>query len=259
MRVAVEENLAEILKFLENDLGNCLYIYLDIKHYGIGDNLRVWINDEGTLRTIVMRYHDSLQIYSTGLERERNAVVHIIEQENVRMISGEKNLIESIFPDLKCDYHKTSGLVHEIRQFREFEYPEGFGIAEKEEMQEMAELVCTDYEIGGHYEVQDLAKQFVERMQMGMGRNYYVKKDGVLQAHIATYAEDDKVAVTSGMVAKADAVPFGCGTILESNLVNDLLHEGKRVFTFTTNPRRGKYLCAMGAETYAEYAKLEKM
>lgn len=256
MRPATSEDIPDILAALKKDLENCLYIYIDIKHYGINDTLRVWRNAYGEVRTIIMHYHDSLQLYSTGLQEERQSFIHIIEEQNVRMISGQKELIESILPDLCQAYCKTVGLVHEVRQFMKFERPEGFGVAEERDMYEMASLVCSDRGIGGYYTVEDLTKQYIERLKMKMGRNYYVKKDGVLQAHIATYAEDEIMAITSGMIARPDAVPFGCGTILEGCLFNDLLQEGKRVFTFTTDSKRSKYLKIMGVQSCGAYVKL---
>ena len=257
MQLLKDNEVEEVLEFLKADMGKCLYMYIDISTYGVGNDVVVWRNSQAELRTVLMKYHDSLQLYSSGIKGERGNLLELISELNVSMISGEKMLIQDLMKDIDMEYKVTEGIVHEIPTFKEYEKPEGFGVAAEDDMYELAELVCQDEGVGGHYEVANLSKQYVERLKTGMGRNYYIKKNGVICAHAATYAETDELAITSGLVAKK-CESFGYGIIVEGCLVNDLLKEGKRIFTFTTSPIRDKYLKLMGAVQCGEYIKMVK-
>ena len=172
------------------------------------------------------------------------------------MIYGEKNAVESIAQQGSREYEIADGLIYEIISMRDFGRPDGFGIAAEEDMEALAELVCSDKSVGGCYSVGDLSNQYVNRLKCDMGRNYYIKEKGELQAHIATYAENDVMAITSGLIAKKNTGFMGYGVILECCLVNDLLKEGKRVFTFVNVPERIRFLNIMGAHKSGEYAKV---
>lgn len=258
MRKMVNDEVPEVLEFLKKDLGKCLYMYIDIMEYGIGGEVQAWCNKNGALRTVVMLYHNSFQIFSIGIEDEKETLSELVLNDKVLMISGEKAIIESIFDVMPEGYEVTSGIIHEIIRFRRYSRPEGFGIAGEDDMHELAELVCTDPGVGGHYLVEDLANQYKERLAKGFGRNYYVRLGGKMLVHVATYAENQELAITSGLVAGKTEGLLGYGSILEGCLFGDLLAEGKRVFTFTTSAIRDKYLKISGAVQCGEYMKLVK-
>ncbi len=261
MRIAKESDKEQLLNYLEKDLGNCLYIYLDIMQYGLnGENIKVWMSEGKKPNTVLMQYHGDFQIYSTNLSAgEEKEIIGLIMRTKAGWISGEKKVIDIVAGNLYDTYKLTEGWVYELTSYRSFEYPEGFGIAKKEDMRELAALVCSDKDVGGGHHIDDLEKQFIERLKIGMGRNYYVRKNGEIISHIATYAENDKLAITSGMVTREDMRKEGYSSILEGCLVNDLLKEGKRVFTRVNQDRRARFLQIMGAEKCGEYARLQKI
>lgn len=258
MRKVVKAECEEILGFLKKDVGKCLYIYLDILEYGISDSIQVWRNETGELRTVLMRYHDSFQVYSKQVGEEKDEVIRLVSESDSLMIYGEKSTVESIWGTEVPGYIKSNGIIHEIVKFRKYERPEGFGIANCDDMYEAAELVCYNEEFKGHYVVKDLEKQYIERYCKGMGRNYYVKRNGEMIAHAATYAENGEIAITSGLVSKKGSDCIGVASVLECCLLCDLLEEGKRIFTFTTSDMRDKYLKIRGAIQIGEYVKLVK-
>ena len=113
-----------------------------------------------------------------------------------------------------------------------------------------------DKEFGANYEVHDLARQLTERAETGMGRNYIIRKDGKIIAHIATFAETENIAVTSGLIVHPDYRNYPYGAMMESYLVNRLLEEGIKAFTFVNSTKRIKYLNALGMKMCGEYEKL---
>lgn len=260
MRLAVRDDIEEILSYLKGDVGNCIYLYMDIKKYGLDNsNMKVWIN-EGKLNTVVMKYYSSIQIYSTNIEDNLEEVVECICEENVQMVSGEKSIIDIIYSHSRIteSYEAKSGEVFEFTNYREYQ-ADDIELANESDMEEVAELICMDESFSKNYAVQSLAQQLKERMQTGMGRNYIIRKDGKIIAHIATFVEVDKIAVTSGLIVHPEYRKYPYGTILESYLVNTLLKEEYQIFTFINDKKRTKLLQAMKNKEYGKYKKLMKV
>lgn len=258
MRLAKQKDVGRILEYLENDLGNCVYLYMDIRKYGLDSSyIKVWINEEEQLTTVVMRYFDSLQIYADKRNADMNGILELVLEEKVQMISGEKGLIDRLrrCEKVEEDYEAKEGYVFQLENYRVFpceEIKNGL----PEDCQEIADLMCMDEGFAGNYDAKNLALQLQERMQTGMGRSYVIKKNGKIIAHIATFAEDMGIAVTSGLIVHPKYRDYPYGTIMESNLVNILKKEGFKVFTFVNEQKRVKLLKAMGSKECGQYEKL---
>ena len=73
MELAKEKELEEIYAFLQKNLADCLYLYIDVKKYGLQNpNMTVWVERKGEekrISTVIMRYYDSIQMAS---EDEKN-------------------------------------------------------------------------------------------------------------------------------------------------------------------------------------------
>ncbi len=259
MLVAQEEHIIGILDYLKKDIGNCIYMYIDIGKYGLcNPNMKVWFDkDYNGFSCVIMKYYDSIQIYSDRTEWDIDGILQILDHEKVLMISGKLDIIKEIFKHRERIYRISSGYVYKLYEYRTFGNEEDIiQSALPSDVQEIAELICSDEEIGGHYTVANLAEQLLERMKTGMGRNYIIRQDGRIVAHIATYAEFGGVAVTSGLIVHPDYRNFLYGTIMESYLVNKLISEGIEVFTFVIDKKRVKFLDALGNRKCGDYGKL---
>jgi N-acetylglutamate synthase-like GNAT family acetyltransferase len=258
MRLAREEELNDILDFLEPDLGNCVYLYMDIKKYGLNNkNMKVWVNNAPCLSSVVMRYYDSMQLYSSKEVEDSNEILECICCENVKMISAPKSLIELLKEDkrIREQYNSKDGYTFWFGNYRKFPYEE-IETADVGDLKEIAELICMDEEFSGNYQSEVLERQLRERLLTGMGRNYKIQKDGKIIAHIATFAEEAQIAVTSGLIVHPQYRNFPYGTMLESYIVNVLQEEGFRVFTFINDKKRVKLQKALGHKECGQYEKL---
>ena len=260
LRLAKQEETEEILAYLEQDLGNCIYLYMDIKKYGLSDNhIKVWVNEEKPITTVIMRYFDSLQIYGDVQEADITGIYKCILNENVQMISGKKILVDKLktFDNIAAEYDCKDGSVFIFENYRTFSY-KGIERAGIEDCAEIATLICTDGGFAGNYEEEGLACQLRDRLKSGMGRNYIIRKDGKIIAHIATFAENMGIAVTSGLIVDAECREYPYGAMMESYLVNELKKEKFRIYTFVNDRKRIKMLRAMGTEECGQYEKLMK-
>lgn len=258
MREADINVLPAIKTYLKRDVGNCVYLYIDICKYGLDNpNMKVWYDtDTNGINLVVMKYYDSIQVYSHVDTWDADQVCELINKEHTSMVSGQKRIIEKIYPQYEDAYKIEYGYVFRMTSYREFENVETIETATIEDTHEIAELICSNESIGGYYEVQNLAQQLAERMETGIGRNLLIRKEGKIIAHIATYAEYNNIAVTGGLIAKADDSNIPYGTILESRLVLDLLSEKFHIYTFVTEKKRAKFLKLMDCEEYGRYGKM---
>lgn len=260
MRKAENSVVKEICEYLRQDVGHCVYVYIDIAKYGLDNpNMSVWYDrdQEGDLNLVVMKYYDSISVYSRSRDWDIKPVCELIKKEQVGMVSGQSWIIEMLYPVCGDNYDLEIGYEFQLTNFREF--PDIAHIEEGTigDTLEIAKLICSDQSIGGYYEIENLAGQLAERIETGIGRSLVIRnKEGKIIAHIATYAEFDKIATTAGLIAQADGSNIPYGTLLESRLVNDLLAEGFEIYTFVTEERRARFFRTMKCKELSRYGKM---
>ena len=256
---ATDEDVDALLVYLKRHVGNCIYLYIDLAKYRLTNpNMKIWFSqDEDGINLVVMKYHDSFQVYSESDQWDLQAVIRLLSEYEVGMISGKDSIIERIHPYFEKEYNLEIGYVFQLTAFRKFdEIVPIERVTDSSECQAIAHFICSNDSIGGYYEVDNLAMQLKERMENGMGRSLVIRgQDGYL-GHIATYAEFDGFAVTAGLLSVNNGTNIPYGSMLESRLVHDLLDEGFTIYTFVTEKRRAKFFELMGCKQYGKYGKM---
>ena len=242
LREAKEEDKKKILQYLELDLKNCIYLYIDIMNYGIcSENIKVWIEDKGgELSFVLMKYYDSFQIYSNQLQYDLKDVVRLLKEYPVAMVSGKRELIEKLSEECP-DYKVTYGLVFVMDRYRKMHMQAEIAEATEEDAKEIAELICTDDELGGHYTVEGLTDQLKERIRTGTGRSYIIRENNEVVAHTATYAEADKIAVVSGTIIKPEYRDRNYYILISNYMMEQLTKERKVAYTFSISEKMMQY------------------
>lgn len=256
MRKATESDLSAIRSYLERDIANCIYLYIDIGTYGLDNpNMEVWLDeDDRSLSLVAMRYYNSLQLFSLSDSVNVDEVIDLIRDRNFAVVNGRMSLLEKIQKGCES-YVIHPGQVYRCNGYLHRDIPVRIEKASDSDYPEIAALLCSD-PVFAHYNPASLEYQLRERAASGMGRSRVVRSDGRIIAHIATFAEYRGIAVTSGLVVDPNYRDYPYGTILESELFRELLAEGKQVFTFITERKRGILLKAMGCTLVADYGKM---
>ena len=243
-----------ILKRLHEDIPNCVYLYIDLAKYGLANpNLTLWEQDGA----VVMRYYDSIQVYGIT-EGNASAAAQCILQENVPIVTGPAADCQMLQPLLGGDWASAPGRTYEVFSMAECPGTHQVCVAGIKDLAECASLVCSDIGIGGHYEAASLARQFGERFKEGMSRHRIIRQNSRIVGHFATYAEFAGIAVSSGLIVAPEYRGRGYGKILETYLINELLLEGKRVFTFLRSERRYAFFSKYSKSTYWRNGKLTR-
>ena len=256
MRKATENDLPAISAYLERDVANCIYMYIDIGTYGLSNpNMEVWIEEgEQGISFVAMRYYNSLQLFALDDADTSAEIANLINERRFAVVNGRLAILNRLI-DGCSGYETHPGQVFYCKDYLHKDIPTQIEKAEDEDYREIAELLCRD-PVFAHYEPSSLEHQLRERAESGMGRSRVIRASGRIIAHIATFAEYGDIAVTSGLVVDPDYRDYPYGTIMESELFRELLSEGRRVYTFVTDRKRGMLLKALGCELVADYGKM---
>lgn len=259
MREAERQDQGRILDYLKSELQDCIYLYIDIMNYGVqGENMKVWLEEEqGEILFVAMKYYDSFQLYGPRDGWSIEALCSLLEENPVAMISARRDILERLESHLK-DYKATYGTVFVVDKYRELKDAAGILRATEADAEEIAKLICSDEEIGGHYTVEGLTAQLAERIRTGTGRSYIIRENGVLMAHTATYAEAEGVAVVGGTIIRPEARNTSYFMLITSYMQQQLAKENKTAYTFSTSEKMVGYHSRMHTKC-GEYGKLEKI
>lgn len=262
MEIAKEKDIDDILIFLKKNVSNCLYMYIDIKKYGLQNpNMTVWLSrgdSSNKVNTVVMKYYDSIQLFSDNREWHKEWLAKLILKEKYSMISGEAFMIRQLEELLREEYQSEYGEIYQLPSYRKTDDTDIVQYAREADMEEIAELICMDESFKANYQPKILEKQLKERLLSGMGRNAIIRDNKRIVAHIATYAEFEDIAITSGLIVHPEYRTSSYGFIVESVLTNDLLDLGKFVYTFALEKKRKQFLAVLGARVCGEYGKLTR-
>lgn len=276
MRRAVQQDQTAILEYLRKSVADCLYMYIDILNYGIAsDNMTVWFQEQdGQIELVVMKYYDSLQLYSHKREIDVAPVLELMREHPVLMISARRDIIEQLAS--ACgDYSATYGSIFDVSYIRrvvEINVPAKIDtfaevgeeeaieatLATEADTKEIAELICTDASFRANYNVDNLAAQLAERIRTHTGRSVVIRIDGRIVAHFATYAEAEGIAVLSGLVVLPEYRNKGVIEVLAAYMAGQLSKEGKRAYSFAISKKTIRYHRTLYTEC-GEYGKLVKM
>lgn len=234
-------------------------MYIDIAKYGLENpNMKVWLDSgDNGITFVMMKYYSGISIQAADDAFDPEEIARIVKEEGATVIRGKKSIVEKIEPlcnDFKAEY----GYVFKFTNFRVDNFDGEIETASPEDTLEIANLIRKDPEIGSYFDAEGLAKQLAERMETGMGRSYIIRENGKIIAHIASYAEYDKLATTGGLVVDPECQNGVYGSVMEGHLVKTLLEENFKVYTFVTKRLRKKFLEAMGNQCLGEYGKLFK-
>lgn len=253
-----EHDVSEVTEFLKQYLEDCIYLYIDIKKYGLTNPaMNVWYEKKsGRISLVAMRYHTSITFFAENDNCNLDAVIDLIKKYKPNSISTTKKLAERLYL-LLGTYDVSYGYIIRFLHYPDFGGDHLVELAKDDDMLEIARLVTSDEGIGSYYELQDLADQFLERRRCGMGRNYVVRENDSIVGHVASYAELDHIATEGGLIVRTDCRGKRIGSVIESFFIRKMLEEGFRLYSFASE-RRCKTLVKMGNEIATEYGKLTK-
>ena len=228
-----EGNIKQVFEYIGDDYEKCLYLYIDLKKYGLSnENFRVWIQFDGDeICGLISQYHNGIQIYSKNHDLIYEEIIDFINQKNPTVISGMGDILIPIRDEFP-DYSETLGFVAKLT---ELEYPSDSNAytAPMDELDEIAKLLVQEDNLGKHTGYDLLYHQLCERKRDNFGRNVISRdENNNIICHAATYAELPELAVVSGVMTSFEYRGKGFSKATLAALCDQLLSEGKVVFSY---------------------------
>lgn len=248
----------EVLGYIGDDYGKCLYVYIDIRKYGMEEDFfHVWeFYDGDSINAIVTEYYGGFQVYSRDLDFDDAEVADFLFEKNAKLIFGIEEVINRLHHHF-AEYEIELGTVGRLGEIKCECYDDAYP-APLEELEEVVKLVAADPSIGAPYGYDSLYQQYVERMQNNYGRNYVYRdsKTNEIACHAGTYAELPELAVIGGVITSPNHRGKGVSKGTLAALCRELKEEGKDVFTFFYIPSAEAMHYGVGFEKVGVWAKL---
>lgn len=255
-----EERLQDVLKYMEDDLPNCLYLYGDIVRYGINDpNMTVWYSEkDGKINAVVMKYFMGSHVYSKHYDYDLEEILEKLKEIQVDRISSQRPIVEALHERLNKEFDVEYGCVFQLSEYRKMRSPVVIEKAEVKDAEAIAELMMTHELYSRSYKKEDLAKELADRIERKIGRSYIIRDGERIVAHDGVNLETDQFAVEGLALVHDDFRNTLYGSFLDSYMINDLGKEQKKLYCMIVEGRRLDGFVRMGNKIQANYGKLFK-
>lgn len=266
VREVVNDNdIKQIDLIIKADILQNPYLYIDLQVYGYcyKDYITTWIVEESNeIHAILYQYYNTLQVFCLNRlkpEESKEICAYILKNKFV-MISGSAEAMEEVFCHAAPYYRKSHGyiLAKEDCGLQKNMKNKAY-IATEADCHEIAELICSQENIGAHYTIDVLEEQLVDRMKNRGCKNVIIRKDNRIVSHMGVYADGRKIAVLGGLVTHPDYRGAGYGPIVLDNLAGLVISEGKKPILFCYEDKLIKWYRRQGWKIKTECAKLVRV
>ena len=247
------------LQILKENIAQWLYLEIDLEMYDLNHpQVSFYYDlDQGELNTLIMKYYDSVQIYSPKDQWSGEAYVDFLLDLDPVAICGRKQMIEQLQPFMH-DYFAEYGIVVADNRYREFPQFDLVRQANSQDAGQIAELMFSTEEFSQNNSLEVLKKQLLDRMNSGIGRSFVIEENGMIVAHTAIYAECGNVAVESGLVVHDQYVKKFYGLIIHEYIKKVLTQEGKTLYGLRYNDNMQNSAKKEAMDVRAECGRLIK-
>lgn len=258
-KIQSEKEYYEVLEYLKKSLEQCIYLTIDLERYGYNDkDVVFWYTKKNEdYDTILMKYYDSIQIFSANPDWNPQETIDMLKKHSVITICGRKDLIEKIEP-IMHEYNAAYGIVVKDDTYREFKQFEKVREATIEDVEEIVRLMYTDKDYSDNYTMEGLEQQLRERIEDDKGRSYVICEDNKIVAHTAVYAECEDIAIEGGLIVDDYYKKKMYGMIIHEYIKKVLIEEGKAVYGFRIMDNMQKYAKLGNMKIVGYYGKMSR-
>lgn len=252
---------SKIISYIGKDYSKCLYLYMNFLKYGIESNtISVFIQeDKEGIQAVYLIYYSCIHVFSRHNMFSLQEFNSFLNEHVFSMIYCEKTTALYIWNSLENEKRNCSSITYGwVAQLTSHIPLESQDVqpARKEDFRQIIEMIYADEDIGRSYDFESLAAQLQERNQEGYTRNLVIKDGSTVVAHACTNAEITALAVVAELVVNENYRRQGRGSEIWASLCNDLLQEGKEVFSFYYSEASRALHRKLGFHEVCEWAKI---
>jgi hypothetical protein len=202
----------------------------------------LWIQvDKDVITAACLQYHTALHLFSKEKNIALDELINHIKTIAPSIICASSDFIRLLEPKLKIDgYIPEYGHVGKYVKTQIVSSNYTVMRATDDDVEAIANMLYEDDDIGASYTMVDLVKQIKERIQQGFVRSYIIKCGDEVVAHLGTGAELSNVCTISYVITSPKHRGKGLSTCLFQYACNELVKEGKDIFSvyYPENSRR---------------------
>ncbi|MGB4205609.1 MAG: GNAT family N-acetyltransferase [Bacteroidales bacterium] len=214
-----EEEIRAVKDYLGSDYLKVPYLYTNLYKYGVGnDNVDVWIDKTSErINGVYLRYFTCLHFFTREDNYSKNSFIEFVKDNNFEVIMLEETFGEKIQSFLQS-YTLTREYTIKY-DIENSEYSDIVCYAEREEIEEIAELLMNDQIYQEIYTKESLYNQLLERFDAGYGKCSIIKKDGKIVANASINGENDRFAFIGSNIVHPEFRRMGFGTKVLNHLL----------------------------------------
>lgn len=262
-KVTTKQDEQKVLEYIRPHIGECIYLYIDVVVYGIESPiLDLWYDeDEDGINFVVMRYNDSLQIYSHLQDWDKDALMDIVREYDIQAVNAKNSMLDQLEEELGDAYEKRPGWVFKARDMADLDVAgvSDVEVATEEDAPGIAALMCSTPHWRKLYKEEKLASQLADRIRTGMGRSLIIRDGGRIVAHDATWAETDDIVMGSGLVVDENYLDRMYSIAMSVAMDRILREEHKEKYFHVSDAARMKMFRKMGHKLVGETGKWMKV
>ncbi len=261
IKMIEKNNIDTVQNLIYKNIMKNPYLYIDTQTYGYSsENVNTYtLGDDSDIYTIILKYYNTFQIMDI---KELSSILceelfNFVINQHPSMISGSAKIMKKLMAD--CSKEKNAKIEYgSILEFcdSEIDYSDKSIIANENQFQEIAELICMDNSIGGHYESVNLKKQLEERSKNYGCISRIIISDNKIAAHMATYANNYPIAVLGGLITHPDYRNKGYGNAVLNDLTKDVINDGNRPLLYVYKEKLLQWYLSMGWKKVCDCAKI---
>ncbi len=253
---------ADLFEVVFNDKFQNVYLYIDLQTYGFKNKnatTYVLFDSQNKPKTIIYKYYSSFQLFEISdlCFEEVKQLSEFIIKSDVDMISGNRILISSVLQMLKDEYLKYDGYIMTFDEMTK-QKSSLSELAKPDDCKEIAELICSDQNIGGHYTIESLCEQLTDRMINWNCKNLVIKENGKIVSHMATYADMNNISVLGGLITSEEHRGKSYGRAVLLDLAISVIEEEKTPVIYCYDEELVKWYLSLDWKIVTECSKLEK-
>ncbi|OAK39279.1 GNAT family N-acetyltransferase [Bacillus wiedmannii] len=249
MRKLTKKDHKQVFSFLKEEAALNLFIIGDIEAFGYDTDFQeLWgvFKEDGTLKSILLRFHDSFIPYSKE-EFAASDYEALLSAYKPLKLSGKSTIVER-FETASNIQLGTKNEMYFCECLNDNNLPstpiyETIKLASLDDIERIMQLRSDIAEFPTTNESEKILRQAIET---NTGRTYYIEKDSAIIASASTSAENSLSAMVVGVCTHPNYRGNGYASLILQKMIQDFTKEGRTLCLFYNNPAAGRIYKRLG-------------
>ncbi|MEW4214930.1 GNAT family N-acetyltransferase [Bacillus thuringiensis] len=249
MRKLTKKDHEQVFAYLKEEAAINLFIIGDIEAFGYDTDFQeLWgvFKENGTLKSILLRFHDSFIPYSKE-DFVTTDYEALLSAYKPLKLSGKSTIVEKFetAPSLQLGVKNEMYFCECLNDNNLPDTPihETIKLASLDDIERIMKLRSDIAEFPTTNESEKILRQAIET---NTGRTYYIEKDGVIIASASTSAENSLSAMVVGVCTHPNYRGNGYASLILQKMIQDFTKEGRTLCLFYNNPAAGRIYKRLG-------------